>query len=118
MVATAGLRPGRRGILTVINLGGPAAEFVQRADLRFGADALREPGGRSSPIGYLLARLLASGHAGWIGRRWARRVRDRVAAAVHDEVSQRGLSPLDALEDARGRLWMAATDIDRSCDLR
>ena len=26
-----------------------------------------------------------------------------------DEVSQRGLTPLDALEDARSRLWMAAT---------
>jgi hypothetical protein len=65
-------------------------------------------------IGYLLARLLGS-HAGWIGRRWARRVRDRVAAAVHDEISQRGLSPLDALEDARNRLWTASATIDRTC---
>jgi hypothetical protein len=38
-----------------------------------------------------------------------------VAAAVHDEVSQRGLMPLDALEDARNRLWAAATTLDRTC---
>ena len=68
-------------------------------------------------IGYLLARLLGS-HAGWVGRRWARRVRDRVATAVHDEVSQRGLAPLDALEDARNRLWTAATTVDRTCGRR
>ena len=68
-------------------------------------------------IGYLLARLLGI-HAGWIGRRWARRVRDRVAAAVHDEVSQRGLAPLDGLEGARNRLWTAATTVDRTCGLR
>ena len=65
-------------------------------------------------IGYLLARLLGS-HAGWVGRRWARRVRDRVAAAVRDEVSQHGLAPLDALEDARSRLWAAASTLERTC---
>jgi hypothetical protein len=68
-------------------------------------------------IGYLLARLLGS-HAGWIGRRWARGVRDRVAAAVHDELSQRGLSPLDGLEDARNRLWTAATTVNETCGSR
>jgi 50S ribosome-binding GTPase len=68
-------------------------------------------------IGYLLARLLGS-HAGWIGRRWARRVRDRVAAAVHDEVSQRGLLSLDVLEENRGRLWTAAATIHETCGPR
>lgn len=68
-------------------------------------------------IGYLLARLLGS-HAGWVGRRWARGVRDRVAAAVRDEVSQRGLAPLDGLEDARHRLWSAATTVDATCGSR
>ncbi len=68
-------------------------------------------------IGYLLARLLGS-HAGWVGRRWARRVRDRVAAAVRDEVSQHGLAPLDALEDARSRLWTAASTLDQTCGRR
>ncbi len=68
-------------------------------------------------IGYLLARLLGS-HAGWVGRRWARRVRDRVAAAVRDEVSRHGLAPLDALEDARSRLWSAASTLDQTCGRR
>ena len=68
-------------------------------------------------IGYLLARLLGS-HAGWVGRRWARRVRDRVATAVRDEVSQHGLAPLDALEEARSRLWTAASTLDRTCGHR
>ena len=68
-------------------------------------------------IGYLLARLLGS-HAGWVGRRWARRVRDRVATSVRDEVSQHGLAPLDALEEARSRLWTAASTLDRTCGHR
>jgi hypothetical protein len=68
-------------------------------------------------IGYLLARLLGS-HAGWVGRRWARRVRDRVATSVRDEVSQRGLAPLDVLEDARSHLWTAASTLDRTCGRR
>jgi hypothetical protein len=65
-------------------------------------------------IGYLLARLLGS-HAGWIGRRWARGLRDRVAAAVQDEITQRGLQPIDALEDARLRLWTATSTLERTC---
>jgi energy-coupling factor transporter ATP-binding protein EcfA2 len=65
-------------------------------------------------IGYLLARLLGL-HAGHVGRRWARGVRDRVAAAVGTEVHERGLAPLDALEDARRRLWAALADIERRC---
>ncbi len=68
-------------------------------------------------IGYLLARILGS-HAGWVGRRWARRVRDRVAASVRDEVNQHGLAPLDALEESRSRLWTAASTIDRTCGPR
>jgi hypothetical protein len=54
-------------------------------------------------------------HAGWIGRRWARRLRDRVAATVRAEVSERGLLALDALEDARMRLWTAASTMERTC---
>jgi GTP-binding protein EngB required for normal cell division len=61
-------------------------------------------------VGYVLARVLGL-HAGWVGRRWARRVRDRVIAAVRDEVTERGLAPLDALEDARRRLAAAVSAI-------
>src|SRR4029079_19443109 len=68
-------------------------------------------------IGYLLARLLGS-HAGWVGRRWARRVRDRVATPWRDELSQRALAPREALEKARSRLWTAASTLDRTCGQR
>jgi hypothetical protein len=61
-------------------------------------------------VGYVLARVLGL-HAGWVGRRWAKRVRDRVTAAVRDEVTERGLAPLDALEDARRRLAAAVSAI-------
>ncbi len=64
--------------------------------------------------GYVLARLLGL-HAGWLGRRWARRLRDRVAAAVRAEVNERGLAPLDALESARHRLWTATSTLLRVC---
>jgi energy-coupling factor transporter ATP-binding protein EcfA2 len=65
-------------------------------------------------VGYVLARGLGL-HAGWIGRRWARRVRDRVAASVRREVTERGLGPLDALEDARTRLATAVGALTREC---
>jgi 50S ribosome-binding GTPase len=114
-LATAGIALAVAWIVIGI-LGGPAAGSVQVPV--FGS----VPTPIASlvaflAIGYLLARLLGS-HAGWAGRRWARRVRDRVAAAVRDEVGQRGLSPLDALEDARSRLWSAATTLDRTCGRR
>jgi energy-coupling factor transporter ATP-binding protein EcfA2 len=64
--------------------------------------------------GYLLARLLGL-HAGWVGRRWAGRVRDRVAGAVRREITDAGLAPLDRLEEARRRLWDATSTIVRGC---
>jgi hypothetical protein len=65
-------------------------------------------------VGYLLARGLGI-HAGWVGRGWARRVRDRVVASVRREITERGLAPLDALEDARRRLSTAVTSLLRDC---
>lgn len=65
-------------------------------------------------IGYLLARLLGL-HAGWVGRRWARGVRARVSGSIHEEVTQRGLAPLDRLEDARRRLADSTADVVRGC---
>ena len=65
-------------------------------------------------VGYLLARLLGL-HAGWVGRRWAAHVRDRVSAAVREEVTQRGLAPLDRLEDARQRLSASTASVIRDC---
>jgi hypothetical protein len=57
--------------------------------------------------GYALARILGL-HAGWVGRRWAARLRRDVTAAVHREVTDRALQPLDLLEAARQGLWSAA----------
>jgi hypothetical protein len=115
MLATAGIALAVAWIVIGI-LGGPAAGSVQIPI--FGS----VPTPFASlvaflAIGYLLARLLGS-HAGWVGRRWARGVRDRVAASVRDEVSQHGLAPLDALEDARARVWSAVSTIDRTCGPR
>jgi hypothetical protein len=64
--------------------------------------------------GYLLARILGL-HAGWLGRRWARRVRDRVTTSVQRAITEQGLAPLDRLEDARRRLWHAVSSIVEVC---
>jgi energy-coupling factor transporter ATP-binding protein EcfA2 len=65
-------------------------------------------------VGYVLARGLGL-HAGWVGRRWAHRVRDRVAASVRREVTERGWGPLDALEDARKRLSAVVATLIGEC---
>ncbi len=65
-------------------------------------------------VGYVIARGLGL-HAGWVGRRWAHRVRDRVAASVRREVTERGLGTLDALEDARRRLSAASATLIDDC---
>jgi hypothetical protein len=57
--------------------------------------------------GYLLARLLGL-HAGWVGRRWAARLRREISTAVEREVAEHGLEPLDRLEAARLGLREAA----------
>ena len=64
--------------------------------------------------GYVLARTVGA-HAGWIGSRWADRIRRRVATAVDTEIRERALAPLDRLEDARRRLGTAAAAVETSC---
>jgi hypothetical protein len=64
--------------------------------------------------GYLIARLLGA-HAGWLGSRWSRRVRDRVAVSVEHEVQETAFRPLDQLEDARRRLRGAVSIIEVDC---
>jgi GTP-binding protein EngB required for normal cell division len=68
-------------------------------------------------VGYLLARILGL-HAGWIGRRWARRVRDRVAASVRQEITDHGFESLDRLEAARRSLRTSLVAIDHDCGRR
>jgi hypothetical protein len=60
--------------------------------------------------GYLLARSLGL-HAGWVGRRWAARLRGKIATEVSREVGVHGLEPLDRLETARHALWAATRDV-------
>jgi hypothetical protein len=64
--------------------------------------------------GYLIARLLGA-HAGWLGRRWAAGVRDRLAGAVEREVREGAFRRIDELDAARGRLTDAVADIERWC---
>jgi hypothetical protein len=57
-------------------------------------------------VGFLLARLLSL-HAGWVGRRWARRLRGEVREAVGQSVAVDAYAALDRLESARRALWIA-----------
>ncbi len=61
-------------------------------------------------IGYLLARVVGT-HAGWVGRRWAGRLRRDVTTAVEREIADHGLEPLDRLEAARHDLWSTTRDL-------
>jgi hypothetical protein len=63
--------------------------------------------------GYLLARVLGW-HAGWVGRRWAARLRRDIEAAVDRELTDHALEPLDRLESARRALWAASQGSPRS----
>jgi hypothetical protein len=64
--------------------------------------------------GYLIARLLGF-HAGWLGRRWARSLRDELRDGVAREVETSAFAGLDGLEAARRSLWEAARDVHNAC---
>jgi hypothetical protein len=59
--------------------------------------------------GYVLAKLLQL-HAGWLGRRWAKRVAARVRSAVTQRITDELLVPLDELDAGRAALAKAARD--------
>ena len=65
-------------------------------------------------VGYVLARIIGL-HAGWVGRRWASRLRREVVAAVEREVTEHALAPLDDLEDARRRVWRSTRSVVTDC---
>ena len=67
--------------------------------------------------GYLIARLLGL-HAGWVGRRWARRLGREVRASVSQEVETSAFAGLDRLESARRALWTAARGAGEDCATR
>ena len=64
--------------------------------------------------GYLVARVLGL-HAGWVGRRWARRLRADVRAGVEREVGSSAFADLDRLESARRVLWSTARATAAAC---
>jgi 50S ribosome-binding GTPase len=102
--------------LVIMALGGPASGSVEVPLL----GAVPTPFATLVAfllIGYLLARLVGL-HAGWVGRRWARQVRERVGTEVHAEIAGRGLGPLDAVEDARARLGLAVATLQGACHAR
>jgi hypothetical protein len=57
-------------------------------------------------IGYVLARALSL-HAGWLGRRWARRLSGELRSAVTDLVAVDAFAPIARIETARARLGSA-----------
>jgi hypothetical protein len=56
--------------------------------------------------GYVLARLLSL-HAGWLGRRWARRVSRAMTTAVRETVAADAFAAIVRIEDARAALAAA-----------
>src|SRR3989442_1344353 len=64
--------------------------------------------------GYLLALALRY-HAGWLGRRWARRIGALVAREVPGRLGGTILAPLDALDAGRERLAAASRGIEDDC---
>ena len=61
--------------------------------------------------GYLLAKLLQL-HAGWLGRRWARRVGENVTKAVRARIADDLLVPVEQFDASRAALHKAAADAD------
>jgi GTP-binding protein EngB required for normal cell division len=59
-------------------------------------------------VGYVLAKLLQL-HAGWLGRRWARRVGARISGEVRQRVVDELLVPLDRFEASRAALSRAVS---------
>jgi hypothetical protein len=64
--------------------------------------------------GYLLARLLGL-HAGWVGRRWARRLAADIRSNVEREVEGSGFAGIDATEAGRLALWETARRVGDDC---
>lgn len=62
---------------------------------------------------FVLGRLLGL-HAGWLGRRWARRLRSRVSSEVEERVGGTVMSPFAALDEARRAMSVAVRDV-RAC---
>jgi GTP-binding protein EngB required for normal cell division len=65
-------------------------------------------------LGYLFARVLGL-HAGWVGRRWARRLARDVRTSTEREVATIAFGAVDAIEIGRRSLSTAARSIEEDC---
>jgi hypothetical protein len=65
-------------------------------------------------IGFLLAQMLRL-HAGWLGRRWARRIRDRITREVRERINDSLLLPIERFDSAREQLARAARGAREDC---
>ena len=65
-------------------------------------------------FGFLLAQALRL-HAGWLGRRWARRIGRRVTREVRERVADSLLLPVERLDFAREQLASAARGANEDC---
>lgn len=63
-------------------------------------------------VGYVLARVLGL-HAGWLGRRWARRIGAQVRGDIEEAIARDAFAAIDPLEAARADLaaaWRQAVE--------
>jgi hypothetical protein len=65
-------------------------------------------------IGFLLAQTLRL-HAGWLGRRWARRIGKRITREVRERITDSLLLPIEGFDAARARLAKAARGASEDC---
>ena len=65
--------------------------------------------------GYVLARLLQM-HAGWLGRRWAKRVAARVTSGVREKIADDLLVPLEQFDASRVALHKAVQAAEDGCE--
>ena len=65
-------------------------------------------------VGFLLAQALRL-HAGWLGRRWARRIGKRIDREVRERIDDSLLLPIERLDSARGQLAGAAQGSSEDC---
>ena len=64
--------------------------------------------------GYLVARLLGL-HAGWVGRRWARRLAADVRRNVERDVATTAFAELDAVDAERAALATTGNAVEHDC---
>src|SRR5438034_587335 len=64
--------------------------------------------------GYILARMLGA-HAGLVGRRWARRLRNDLMRELETRLADALFAPLAAIDASRARISAARATIEKEC---